>query len=49
MDTSDENAQNIANSLVAVGLRKLANTDDLEIIEIQQEATKDYDIYMPTL
>jgi hypothetical protein len=45
MDTSDEDAQNIANSLVAVGLRKLANPDDLEIIEIQQEATKDYDIY----
>ena len=47
MDTSDEDAQNMANSLVAIGLRKLANPDDLEIIEIQQGATKDYeDIYV---
>ena len=45
MDTSDEDVRNIAYSLVAVGLRKLANPDNLEIIEIQQEATKDYDIY----
>ena len=45
MDTSDEDARNIAYSSVAVGLRKLAKPDNLEIIEIQQEATKDYDIY----
>ena len=47
MDTSNEDAQNMANSIVAVGLRKLANPDDLEIIEIQQGATKDFeDIYV---
>ena len=45
MNTSDEVARNTANSLVTIGLRKLANPDNLEIIEIQQEATSDYDIY----
>ena len=45
IDTSNEDAQNMANTVVAVGLRKLANPDDLEIIEIQQEVTKDYDTY----